>query len=78
MIKDSVVEAVRQDLLERSQTGIKKYGTTLDRNDLYLKEWLQHQYEELLDAALYCKRAIDMLSFDPRNRHMSTGIEFKN
>lgn len=60
-MKDSIVEQVRQDLLERSETGIKKYNTTLDRTDLGLKEWLKHQYEELLDAALYTRRAIKEL-----------------
>jgi len=57
-MKDQVVESVRQDLLQRSQTGIKKYGVTLDRNDLSLKEWLQHAYEECLDQANYLKRSI--------------------
>jgi hypothetical protein len=55
---DNVVEAVRQDLLKRSEKGISKYGITLDRNDLSLKEWLQHAYEECLDQANYLKRAI--------------------
>lgn len=55
---DSVVEAVRNDLLRRSQLGIKKYGVTLDRSDLSLRDWLQHAYEETLDAAHYLKRAI--------------------
>ena len=57
-MKDSIVEAVRQDLFNRSEGGIKKYGTTLDRTDLKLKDWLQHAYEESLDHALYLKRAI--------------------
>lgn len=55
---DKVVEAVREDLLKRSQKGIEKYGVTLDRNDLTLKEWLQHAYEECLDQANYLKTAI--------------------
>lgn len=58
MKKDAVVEAVRQDLLERSQVGLGKYGVTLEREDLELKEWLQHAYEETLDQANYLKRAI--------------------
>jgi hypothetical protein len=58
MIKDNIVEAVRQDLLERSQTGIRKYNTTLDRTDLSLRDWLQHAYEECLDQANYLKRSI--------------------
>ena len=57
-MKDSVVEAVREDLLRRSQVGIKKYGITLERIDLSLKDWLQHAYEETLDSANYLKRAI--------------------
>lgn len=55
---DNVVEAVRQDLLSRSQVGIKKYGVTLDRKDLSFKEWLTHAYEECLDMANYLKRSI--------------------
>ncbi len=58
MIIDKVVEAVRQDLLKRSELGIKKYNTTLDRTDLNLKDWLQHAYEEALDMANYLKRSI--------------------
>lgn len=56
--RDKVVEAVRADLLRRSQLGIKKYGMTLERTDLTLKQWLQHAYEETLDQANYLKRAI--------------------
>ena len=58
MIKDTVVEQVRKDLIERSNVGIEKYNTTLDRTDIDLKGWLQHAYEETLDKALYLKRAI--------------------
>lgn len=57
-IKDQIVEAVREDLLRRSQVGIKKYGVTLNRHDLGLRDWLQHAYEECLDQANYLKRAI--------------------
>jgi len=55
---DTVVNAVRNDLLERSNTGVNKYGTTLDRTDIDLKGWLQHAYEECLDQANYLKRSI--------------------
>jgi len=56
--RDAVVDAVRADLLTRSQAGIAKYGTTLERTDLSLLDWLQHAYEETLDQANYLKRAI--------------------
>lgn len=57
-VRDPVVEAVRDDLLSRSQVGIAKYGTTLARTDLGLRDWLQHAYEETLDQANYLKRCI--------------------
>lgn len=57
-MKDSVIEAVREDLLQRSQKGIDKYKTTLDKKDLSLKDWLQHAYEECLDQANYLKKSI--------------------
>jgi hypothetical protein len=55
---DAVIEAVCADLRQRSAVGIKKYGVTLERTDLTLKDWLQHAYEECLDQANYLKRSI--------------------
>lgn len=52
---------VCQDIAKRQQLGLKKYGVSIEQNQLSLKEWMQHQYEELLDAAIYCKRAIEEL-----------------
>jgi len=56
--RDPIVDEVRGDLLARSQVGLRKYKVGLDRTDLTRKQWLQHMYEELLDAALYTKRLI--------------------
>ena len=53
--------AVCTDIARRQQMGIAKYGTTVSENPLELRAWLQHQYEELLDAAVYCRRAIEEL-----------------
>jgi hypothetical protein len=54
---DTNVEAVRKMLLERSVTGLKKYGvTTSSRTDIDLQGWLLHLQEELLDAAIYIER----------------------
>ena len=47
-----------QQLIERDQRGREKYGTTLDRTDLSLEDWLQHQVEENLDAAGYASAAL--------------------
>jgi hypothetical protein len=53
---DSIVNSVIQKFLERSALGQKKYGTTLDRNDLTTKDWIQHTQEELMDAILYLEK----------------------
>ena len=58
MTRDKVVIAVMTDLNRRSEIGVKKYKTTLERTDLELRDWLQHAYEECLDQANYLKRAI--------------------
>jgi hypothetical protein len=54
--KDSVVYRIATLLKTRSETGIRKYGTTLDRTDLTIKEWIDHSIEEALDLALYLER----------------------
>lgn len=63
---DLVVEAVRADLLARSERGLAKYGVTLDRNRNTLRDRLQHAYEECLDQANYLKGA--MAKYEPAGR----------
>jgi hypothetical protein len=46
------------DIAQRQLMGINKYGTTVAKNPLELKQWLQHAYEESLDLAIYLKRSI--------------------
>ena len=41
----------------RQQVGERKYGHSIDRDDLTKSEWLQHLQEELLDAIQYAIRA---------------------
>jgi hypothetical protein len=52
-MKDKIVEQVVQKFNERSQRGIEKYGTTLDRDDLSIEEWVDHAIEESMDFILY-------------------------
>jgi hypothetical protein len=54
--KDKIVEKIMQKFSDRSQAGIKKYGTTLDRDDLNFIDWLKHLQEELMDATLYIEK----------------------
>jgi len=49
------------EFIEREERGVKKYGTTMDRNDLSLSEWIQHLKEELLDAICYLQKVQDII-----------------
>ena len=53
---DKYVKRVLKAYSERSEVGIRKYSTTLERNDLNVLEWLTHLQEELMDAVLYVER----------------------
>jgi len=53
---DSIVESVIAKFKQRSDIGIKKYGKTLDREDLNFIEWVNHLQEELMDAILYAEK----------------------
>tara|TARA_R100000654_G_scaffold64002_1_gene91424 strand:- start:29 stop:355 length:327 start_codon:yes stop_codon:yes gene_type:complete len=53
---DPVVESVIDKYADRSQEGIKKYGTTLEKNSGSNRYWLTHLQEELMDATLYIER----------------------
>ena len=55
-MKDTVVESVIQQFKTRSEIGIQKYNTTLDRTDLNRFEWLQHAQEEAMDLILYLEK----------------------
>ena len=55
-MRDSILESVLSKFKERSETGVAKYGVTLDRKDLSSLEWLIHLQEELMDATLYIER----------------------
>lgn len=56
--QDPIVEAVREDLLRRSELGLKKYGRAIAAGGYSHRDLLQHAYEEALDLANYLKGAI--------------------
>lgn len=53
-----VTASLVSELVKRDTVGIRKYGTSLDRDDLSLEEWLQHMKEEMLDGAGYAEAAL--------------------
>ena len=56
LLNDKNVLYVMARFKERSEVGIKKYKTTLERTDLTTLEWLQHAQEEAMDFVLYLER----------------------
>jgi len=67
---DVNVLRVMNALKQRSDAGQLKYGTTTERTDLSLRDWLQHLQEELLDAAVYVER----LKSEPGEEAESPGV----
>lgn len=76
---DSIVFDVIKEIAERSEAGLAKYGTTMDRTDLVASDWVQHAYEEALDMAIYLKRLKkDMLAMEEELRAFKTQQMIKN
>lgn len=54
--KDTIVKSVIDKFKNRSKVGIKKYGVTLDREDLSHEQWITHAQEEAMDLILYLEK----------------------
>lgn len=68
ILKDTIVESVIDQFKDRSNVGIKKYGVTLDREDLTIFEWLIHLQQELMDATLYIEKLKSKLNYDSKRK----------
>jgi hypothetical protein len=60
MSPDPVVERVVHTLRSRSKVGVAKYGVTLASSPDGTARMLRHLLEELLDAANYVQKLIDL------------------
>jgi hypothetical protein len=56
---DPIVAAVIRKMYQRSQVGIKKYGTTLEQNNE--DDFLNHAIEEAMDLILYLTKVKSIL-----------------
>jgi len=57
----TIEEKVIQQIKTRAELGKNKYGTTMERTDLTLKEWIQHAQEEAMDLAVYLEKIKGLL-----------------
>jgi histidinol dehydrogenase len=53
---DRIVIQVLNQIADRSERGLEKYGTNLERTDLETLDWIQHAQEEAMDLCLYLER----------------------
>lgn len=56
MTKDPLVQKVIDRMADRSESGIKKFGNTMDQANKSLEEWILDTQEELMDACLYLEK----------------------
>jgi len=61
-VGEEAVENLIDKIQERAKMGHKKYGTTMERTDLTESEWETHLQEELMDAAIYMTRLMQINS----------------
>lgn len=62
---DSIVQTIIAKFRLRSEVGKAKYGTTLDRTDLSVLDWIAHAQEEHMDAILYLEKLKQTLAGKP-------------
>jgi len=53
---DTVVSDIISKFEKRAQDGHVKYGTTMDRTDLSVLDWINHAQEELMDGIIYLQK----------------------
>lgn len=67
VVHSEIIESVKNDIETQNIKGQNEYGTTMDRNDLSLLEWLKHAYFEGIDKCIYLKKAITVLEKENNN-----------
>ena len=70
-IEEQVIAKIRS----RAEVGLNKYGVTLERGDLSIKEWLIHAQEEAMDLSGYLEKVIEII--DQQDKALKT-LESKN
>tara|TARA_A100001201_G_scaffold142351_1_gene140291 strand:- start:1244 stop:1426 length:183 start_codon:yes stop_codon:yes gene_type:complete len=56
-----IEEQVCEKILQRSEVGKKKYGVSMEEEALSIHQWLIHLQEELMDAAVYVEKLLEMV-----------------
>lgn len=54
--KDPLVQRVLDRMADRSESGIKKFGVTMQDAEQSLEHWIMNTQEELTDSILYLEK----------------------
>jgi predicted RNase H-like nuclease (RuvC/YqgF family) len=78
---DSIVSEIIQQYQIRAEFGEKKYGVTLDREDLSTLDWIEHAKQEAMDLTLYLeklKKALEIQGSYNNTGNIEASHETKN
>ena len=67
-----LLDQLFEEFTKREHRGLIKYGTTMDRKDLSLEQWVQHFKEELMDGLLYLQKIQNDTQKRTNNQKAST------
>ena len=71
-MRDEIVEKVVDKFYDRSQVGITKYGTTLEKNNT--DNFFNHALEEAMDLSLYLMKIMDVVKNTPNDQELGAKI----
>ena len=54
-----IEKQVCEKILQRSEIGKKKYGVSMEKEILSIRQWLIHLQEELMDATVYVEKLLE-------------------
>ena len=54
--KDPLVQRVLNRIADRSESGIKKFGVTMEDAEQSLEHWIMNTQEELADSIMYLEK----------------------
>lgn len=68
-IEDNVCKKIN----DRAEYGERRYGFSVERGDLSLKQWIKNLQTQIIDSAVFLEKIIGMLPDDPiENKNQST------
>lgn len=56
----SIEDRVCKKIQSRAEVGLKKYGISMDEEDLSRLKWLIHAQEEAMDLCIYLEKLIQL------------------